>query len=539
MNQSGTRPNIIVILVDDMGYSDLGFMGSEIKTPNLDRMAFNGQVYTSMYNCGRCCPTRASLLTGLYPHKAGVGHMTGDYGTPAYQGFLRNDSVTIAEVLHPQGYQTLMSGKWHVGGPYSPREADLWTPGEIGNPTPRQRGFDRYFGTIDGAGSFFTPHHLMEDDSRIEVIGDDFYMTDAVTSKAVDMINDAAARPQPFFLYLAYTAPHWPLHALPEDIARYEGKYTNGWDSIRTSRHEEMLARGILEHNWDISPRDPHAIPWQASRLQDWEDSRMAVYAAMVDRMDQGVGQVLATLESLDIGDDTLILFLSDNGGCAEFLSEDGWATDYPLRAVEGVAPNPGNITDLRPGTPNTFMSYELPWANVSNAPFRMHKSWVHEGGISTPLIAHWPNGIHDKRFVHQARHVVDIMATIVEVTGASYPADFDGHGIQGLDGESMAPIFSGSDSDRQQPIYWEHEGNCALRQGDWKLVREYGKDWELYNMKEDRTELTDLRGKDRGLAANMAADFDDWGDRVGLIDWGILEQDPSMDWHKEKKPAE
>lgn len=530
------QPNIILILADDMGYSDLGVMGSEIRTPNIDHLARRGQIYTSMYNCARCCPTRASLLTGLYPHKAGIGHMTANYGSPAYQGYLRNDAVTIAEVLRLAGYRTLMSGKWHVGGPYDPREADLWTPGDVGQPTPRQRGFDRFFGTLDGAGNFYFPHYIGEDDSRIEFPGDDFYMTDAVTDKAIDMIDQATGEAKPFFLYLAYTAPHWPLQAPGEDIARYRGNYLKGWDHLRTSRHEEMLGRGLLQGNWTISPRDPQAHAWTNEKHHDWEDARMATYAAMVDCMDQGIGRVMARLRDLGVEKDTLVLFLSDNGGCAEFMAEDGWAEYYPETGFQGEAVISGNIPDLSPGPGTTFQSYDVAWSNVSNMPFRMHKTWVHEGGISTPLVACWPNGIQPGHVVHQARHVVDILPTLLDVSGASYPKDHDGHGIQKLDGESLTPLFQNSYAEREAPIFWEHEGNCAARIGDWKLVREFGKDWELYNMKEDRTELNDLRHKNDAQANLLTKEFNNWAEKMGVVDWGLIKSHPDMDWVKPAK---
>ncbi len=532
-----SKPNIILILADDMGYSDLGIMGSEIQTPNIDRMAQDGQLYTSMYNCARCCPTRASLLTGLYPHKAGIGHMTANYGSAAYQGYLRNDAVTIAEVLRLAGYRTLMSGKWHVGGPYDPREADIWTPGEVGQPTPRQRGFDRFFGTLDGAGSFFFPHYIGEDESRIEIETGEFYMTDAVTDKAVEMIGLSVGDQKPFFLYLAYTAPHWPLHAHDEDIEKYRGKYRRGWDDLRTSRHEEMLGRGLLEGGWEISPRDPEAHSWIDEKHHDWEDARMATYAAMVDRMDQGIGRILNTLSQLGIRDDTLVLFLSDNGGCAEFLAEDGWTEAYPDTSFDGQKVVSGNSPDLTPGPGTTFQSYDVAWSNVSNVPFRMHKSWVHEGGISTPMVAYWPNGIAPGNVIHQARHVTDIMPTLLDVSGASYPSDFDGHGIQNLDGESLQPLFQNSYAERKQPIFWEHEGNCAMRDGDWKLVREFGKDWELYNMRLDRTELHDRRNSHAPKAEQMIKEFEHWAEQMGVVDWAIIRKHPDMDWVKSEKP--
>ena len=515
------RPNVIVVLVDDMGFADMGFMGSEIRTPNIDALAEGGLTFSSMYNCARCCPTRASLLTGLYPHKAGIGFMAVDFGIPAYQGKLAKDSVTIAEALGGAGYRTLMCGKWHVGGDFEPREADSWRVGDVDHPSPRQRGFDRFFGMLDGVASFFHPHFLMEDDQRVEITGDDFYLTDAISGKACDMIAEAAADEVPFFLYLAYNAPHWPLHAPAEDIARYEGVYNRGWDGIRTARHENMIAAGVLENPWDISPRDAEAPPWEGVDDRDWEAARMAVYAAMVDRMDAGVGRILGELGRLGIKDDTLVLFLSDNGGCAEFLAEDGWPKHFPDELPDGRRVNSGNRPCLRPGGPDTFMSYDLPWANVSNAPFRLYKHWVHEGGISTPMVAHWPNGIDARGFHHSPWHVVDILPTILEVAGASYPKEYGGHEIQALDGESFARAFSGgARAGRQQPIFWEHEGNAALRQGDWKLVRKHGCDWEFYNMVDDRTELVDQGSRHADHRDAMIRDHGAWAERVGVRPW-------------------
>ncbi len=517
------RPNVILILVDDMGFADLGCMGSEIQTPNIDGLAREGALLSSMYNCARCCPTRASVLTGLYPHRAGIGQMGADLGTPAYQGYLRNDAATIAEVLRPAGYRTLMSGKWHVGGEYDARVIDTWCVGTSDRPTPRQRGFDRFFGIVDGCTHYFSPHYLMEDDARITSFDDDFYMTDAIADKAIEMIKEGEGDDRPFFLYLAHVAPHWPLHARDEDIARYDDVYLKGWDAIRTARHEEMRARGVLEHEWEISPRDPEAPPWADIGRSDWEARRMAVYAGMIDRMDQSIGRVLDTLKQLGEYDNTLILFLSDNGGCAEFMAEDGWAKWFPDTTHDGRKMTMGNRHDMDPGGPLSYMSYDLPWANVSNTPYRKFKHWVHEGGIATPLIVHWPERLQLPSVRHAPCHVVDLLPTILEATGAEYPSELGGHEIQPLDGESFLPLLQGEPWVREQPIFWEHEGNSAVRLDNFKLVRKYGGPWELYDMEQDRTELNNLMGKNEPLTGRLLKEYEAWAEAAGVVDWSIL----------------
>ena len=517
------RPNIILVLVDDMGFADLGVTGSEINTPNIDALANHGVLLSSMYNCARCCPTRASLLTGLYPHSAGIGHMGVNLGTPAYQGFLRNDSATIAEVLRSSGYRSLMSGKWHVGGDFGSRDYDDWCIGDVEHPGPRQRGFDRFYGSFDGATHFFSPHYMIEDDSRIEVSPHDFYYTDAITDKAIGMMEAAVSDDVPFFLYLAHTAPHWPLHAHEEDIARYDGVYSKGWDTTRSDRHEEMNSRGLFQTNWDMSPRDTEVPAWKDVRLTDWEASKMAVYAAMVDRMDQSIGRVVSALKRLGQFEDTLILFLSDNGGCAEFMAEDGWARGYPDHTNDGRKISMGNIENLRPGSALTFQSYDRPWANVSNAPFRLYKHFVHEGGISTPLIAHWPRRLKQHQVSHAASHVVDIMPTILQASGSDYLTELDGHEIQPLQGESLLDLLEGKTWQREQPIFWEHEGNSAIRLGQFKLVRQFDQAWELYDMETDRTELNNLIGKNAPLEKELLKQYQAWADSSGVLDWQLL----------------
>ncbi len=533
------RPNFVLILVDDMGFSDIGCYGSEIRTPNLDKLAHDGMRFSQMYNYARCCPTRACMLTGAYPHQAGIGHMMENTGSPSYQGYLRDDVVTIAEALKSGGYRTYMSGKWHVGGAYDPTRPESWRPGEEGHPTPRQRGFDRYYGTLDGAGSFFAPYSLMEDDSFVNLgaesgsqrkgqtdqTGADgaYYYTDAISGQAVKMIEEASLTEDPFFLYVSYTAPHWPLHALPQDIAKYEGTYRNGgWDTLRTARHEELKGMGLLDSRWQISPRDESAPPWEDTRNQDWEDMRMAVYAAQIDRMDQGVGRILAALEASQLDENTLILFLSDNGGCAEFLSENGWVDRYSDWTPDGRPMRVGNDPDILPGGPHTFMSYDLPWANASNAPFRLYKHWVHEGGISTPLIAHWPSTIQPSQIVHEACHIIDILPTLLDAAGIAQPEEYNGQPISPMEGESFLPLLRGAKWSRQGHIFWEHEGNRAVRLGRWKLVSKHGGRWELYDMLDDRTELNDLSGKNRPKVGEFAGLYHVWAERVGVLPWPL-----------------
>lgn len=515
------RPNVILILADDLGFADLGVTGSEIRTPNIDALARDGVLLSAMYNCARCCPTRASLLTGLYPHNAGVGHMGANLGSPAYQGFLRNDSATIAEHLRANGYRTLMSGKWHVAGDFMAREVDSWRVGDVEHPTPRQRGFDRFYGIVDGVTHFFSPHYMLEDDSRVETFPDDFYFTDAITDKAIAMIEETPDA-QPFFLYLAHTAPHWPLHAHPDDIARYDGVYSKGWDSIRTARHETMNAMNLFQKTWDISPRDSAVHPWSAEQNTDWEARKMATYAAMVDRMDQSIGRLISELKRMGQFDNTLIMFLSDNGGCAEFMAEDGWAKFFPDTTNDGRRITMGNRPDVMPGDAQTYQSYDKPWANVSNAPFRLFKHYVHEGGISTPLIAHWPDGFKPIPNAHAPCHVVDVLPTILEATGCLYQTEVGGHAIQPLQGQSLMDVFRGKEWTREEPIFFEHEGNSAIRLGQFKLVRQHSKDWELYDIEADRTELANLRGSNTNLEAELIAQYENWAHKTGVLAWEI-----------------
>jgi arylsulfatase len=451
------------------------------------------------------------LLTGLHPHQTGVGHLTYDLGHPAYTGSLNDRCVTLAEVLGSAGYATLMSGKWHVTGAH---------PSGRDGQTPLHWGFDRWFGTLAGAGSYYNPPGLYDDGKPVQLLDRPFYYTDAISDRAVAMIDEYSAQPQPFFLYVAYTAPHWPLHALEEDIERYRGRYQQGWDATRTARHEQLKGIGILDPRWPISARDELVPHWSEARHHDWEDARMATYAAQVDRMDRGIGRIVSALERGGVREDTLILFLSDNGGCAEFLREDGHLERPQGRTRDGRPVRAGNAPGLMPGPEDTYASYGLAWANVSNAPFRLYKHWVHEGGISTPLIASWPQHVQAAAIEHQPMHLVDLMATCVDVAGATYPDEYQGRPILRLEGQSFAPLLTGRRWQREGSICWEHEGNRAVRCGQWKLVSMHPGRWELYDMSRDGTEGRDLSGRYGAIFKKLAQTWDEWADHCGVPPW-------------------
>jgi len=514
------RPNILIILNDDMGFSDIGCYGGEIETPNLDRLAKDGLRYSQFYNTARCSPSRASLLTGLHPHQTGVGILTYDMGLEGYAGDLNRRCVTIAEVLKTANYRTYLSGKWHVAKSLT-EPTDSW---------PRQRGFDEFYGTIIGAGSFYDPSTLTRGNDNVEHEAErdpEFFYTDAINDQAVSYIRSHASEDadQPFFLYVAHTAPHWPLHAHEEDVAKYKGRFDAGWDRLREERLARLVRSGIIDPAWRLTDRDPTQPPWSEADRREWLLRCMEVYAAQIDRMDQGIGRILAALEETGELANTLILFLSDNGGCAEDIPVD---VDPRVlveelmiakdRTRDGRPVRFGNDPDVTPGGEDTYQSYGTAWANLSNTPFRLYKHWIHEGGIATPLIVHWPAGIEERGGLrHTAGQLPDIMATILEITGASYPSSHRGQAILPCDGESLVPSFAG-DGQERGPLFWEHEGNAAVRVGKWKLVRKYPGAWELYDMEADRTEMNDLAGAHPERVREMSALYAEWAERCGVI---------------------
>jgi arylsulfatase len=503
---SAKKPNVLLILADDLGYSDLGCYGGEIRTPNLDRLAADCLRFTQVYNCARCCPSRASLLTGLYPHQAGVGHMNTDEHLPGYRGHLTESCVTIAEVLRPAGYRTYLSGKWHLG-----------PPGPIG------RGFDECFMMEGGFKSFWNPapyHRLPADRPKRAYAPGKFYSTDALTDYALDFLADARTLGKPFFLYLAYNAPHFPLQAPKEEIAKYADLYQKGWDAIRAERYERMKQLGILGSGWPLAPRSDYWTYQNKNRGTNpaWDTldadrradlaRRMAIFAGMVDRMDQNVGRVLEDLHKHDELDNTLVLFLSDNGACAEW---DPFGFDGQS--------GPNNVLHRGPelekmGGPDTYHSYGSGWANAGCTPFRWYKHYAHEGGISTPLIAHWPAGMTRKGEIdHRPGHITDLMATVVELTGAAYPKQHNGHAVPSPEGMSLLPALRGATA-KPRTLFFEHEGNRAVRDGHWKLVALKDGPWELYDLEADRTELHDLASQQPGRVKELAAKWAAWAER-------------------------
>lgn len=545
--QSSSRPNIIVILSDDMGYSDIGCYGSEINTPNLDGLAARGLRFTQFYNTARCCPTRASLLTGLHPHQTGVGHMMEDRGYEGYRGRLNRRCVTIAEALKAAGYRSYAVGKWHVTPGATAKEL------EDSSNWPLQRGFDRFYGTIHGAGSYWDPSSLVRDNRLITAFNDPeyqpdvYYYTDAISDHAVRFVREHAQnyRHQPFFLYVAYTAAHWPMHAKEADIAKYQGRYDAGYAAIRLARWEKQKRLGIIDKKWTPAPL---VGDWTKVKDRAFEARCMEVYAAMVDCMDQGIGRLLQALRETGQWDNTLLFYLQDNGGCAETV---GRGTNVIPRSASASLPPMSRDTPqygsipkqtrdgwpvrqgygVMPGGPDTYIAYGREWANVSNTPFREYKHWTHEGGIATPLIVHWPAGIppsRQGRLEKQPGQLMDIMATCLDVAGIPYPKEYQGQSITPLEGVSLRPAFAGKTIKRPQPLVWEHEGNRAIRDGKWKLVAKENKPWELYDMEKDRAEINNLAGKYPERVRTMSAAWEAWAARANVLPLGAWRAKPA-----------
>ena len=509
VSETPEKPNIVVIMADDLGFSDLGCYGGEVDTPVLNGLAENGLRFNAFYNTSRCCPSRAALLTGQYPHQAGIGQMTMDRNLPGYRGRLDEQTVTLAEVLKTAGYQTGMVGKWHV----SPTE-DLggneqleWLNHQTEKDTfsdlntyPTARGFDKYYGNIWGVVDYFDPFALVNGTEPVKEVPKDFYYTDAIGDSAVAYVDHFVREGKPFFLYVAHCAPHWPLMAPEEEIKKYEQVYDEGWQKIREERYKKLIEKGIFKG--DTTKLSEFMFPdlkWAEN--ENWDSRAMAVHAAMIDRMDQNIGKLIDKLEATGQLDNTVIMFMSDNGASSERPSQYGIGFDRPSETRDGREIHyPVKKSEEHLPGPETVMSGIGPvWANVANTPFRYWKARVYEGGITSPFIVHWPAGIKEQGAVKsQAAHIIDIMPTLLELSGATYPEEFNGNTIDPYMGESMVSAFTNTEvAPINETLFWEHFGAAALRQGDWKLVKLDGNaDWELYNLKEDRTEMNNLAAK-------------------------------------------
>ena len=554
LHAADDKPNILILLADDLGWSDLGCYGGEIRTPNLDSLAAGGLRFTQFYNCTRCCPSRASLLTGLYPHQAGIGLMTsdqaakfpgaGDKGNafPGYRGALNANCVTIAQVLKPAGYRTAAVGKWHVGD----------------SEPPTKRGFEDFYGFVGGYGvDSWEPRmltRLPEGRPQRNYAPGEFFATDAITDHALEFLADMRQSGAPWLLYIGYQAPHFPVQSKREDMTGYSEIYAQGWDKIREQRLAQQKTIGLLPESTALTPRSKIPHPVASKRLGSWTDDgnnpawdslpadrrvdlaqRMAVYAGMVTGMDRNIGRLLADLRGSGQLDNTLILFLSDNGACAEW-EPFGFEMLPTPNPVPGTGVNQG--TQALPnklyrgdelakmGQAGSFPSYGSGWANACNTPWRLYKHYGHEGGIGTPLIAHWPAAVgkakNNARFVREPAHLIDLMATCVDIAGAKYPAEWNGKNVLPMVGVSLRPLLASSHSSSaslpSRLLAWEHEGNRAIRDGKWKLVSLAAAPWELYDVEADRVEMHDLAASQPERVNDMSAKWEAWAKRTNVF---------------------
>lgn len=520
------RPNIIIILADDLGYSDLGCYGGEIQTPNLDKLAESGVRFNHFYNTSRSCPTRASLMTGLYQHQAGIGRMTFDNNLPGYRGTLSRNAVTIAEVLKQSGYATSMVGKWHIAETPLRKDQRDWLNHQVFHDTfsdlsnyPVNRGFDKHYGVIYGVVDYFDPFSLVEGEVAVDSVPKGYYMTQALSDRAVEDINQYAKGNRPFMMYLAYTAPHWPLMALPEDIDKYKDVYQVGWEKIRNDRYERQKKMNLFPGNSDFLSDRQFKDSWESNPNKEWDARAMAVHAAMVDRMDRGIGQVIAALKKNGMLDNTLILFMSDNGASNEMCEDySPGENDRPDMTRDGRPIVYPRNKEVLPGPETTYASIGARWANVANTPFRFWKAKSYEGGICTPMIAYWPKGIKKNvgGITQAYGHVMDIMATCIDLAGATYPKTYKGHTIIPMEGKSLVPIFTKGKREGHDYYGFEHFNERAFISNDgWKIVRTTNGDkWELYNLTNDRSEKNNLSETYPDRVKSMVVQYEAWAKR-------------------------
>lgn len=499
-------PNILYIISDDMGYSDLGCYGGEIKTPVLDALAAQGVRFTNYYVSNMCWPTRASIMTGLYPNTA--------LNRGGTNGGLDPASTTLPEHLQKAGYATLMAGKWHLSNPAEPN----------GKSAPHKRGFDQFYGTIHGASDFFAPVGLQlngKDVTHEWRDNPDYFYSDAIADYSIKFIKDVPSE-KPFFMYMAFTSAHWPLHAKPEDIKKYKGMYKMGWDKLRDERYARMQKMGLIDATYRLSPRHPEVPAWDVEKHKDWQERRMEVYAAQVTNMDWNIGRVVEFLKGSGRYDNTLIIYQHDNGGCqVEYTTKrkGSWSREFTTDGNK-VPVKSGNIPGVMPGPQSTFQSYGYGWANASNTPFRLFKQHDHEGGIRSPLIASWPAKLRKSMsggFVNHLSHVVDIMPTFLDAAGV-YSSGKVVQKPLPLEGQSFLNTFATTKAHSVKPrdgLFWAHAKGRAVRIQNWKLVSKNRQSWELYDLSKDPTELEDLSGNMPEKVAEMEKRFAHWEKRT------------------------
>ncbi|MGE0756757.1 MAG: arylsulfatase [Pirellulaceae bacterium] len=492
-----SRPNIVIILADDLGFSDLGCYGSEIQTPHLDRLAAAGLRFSQFYNCALCGPSRAALMTGQYPHRVGI---------TAWTGLLNDRCVTLFELLKRAGYRTGATGR-----------LDMVTAEKWHDPANISKFVDRYLGSTGhtGPGNYFKDVHntpFYQDGQPFKLPSQNGYKTDVITEFAEQFIDEAARGARPFFLYMAHYAPHWPLHAKEADIAKYRDLYRSlGWDAARTQRHRRLLELGLIPQGTKLSPRDSRAGPWQDAPFKDWEAERMAVFAAQVDALDQSVGRIMEALRRAGADRNTLVFFLSDNGASEQPVNSQ---LDKPGRTwrVDGTPTRVGNKPDIWPGPADNFVTAGPAWANLSNTPFRQHKQTNFEGGIASPLVVWWPAVVSSAGSISpELSHITDIAATCLDVAGIPYPTEFDSRRVLPLPGQSLLPVLRGEKRAGQKRLFWATSGHRAVREGKWKLVASRDGAWELYDLDADRTELNDLASRDPARVRALSEAFNRW----------------------------
>lgn len=516
-----TRPNIILILADDMGYSDIGCYGGEIATPNIDYLAANGLRFTQFYNNSRCCPTRASLLTGIYSHDAGIGNMSNDQHQPGYQGHLLDNTVTLAEMLKAAGYHTGMAGKWHVSNTLvqpTPEAQLKWLDHQEEHPLfspleqyPTNRGFEKFYGTLWGVVDYFDPFSLVSGTEPVTHLPPNYYHTDAINDSAASFIRQFSRDDQPFFLYVAENAPHWPVQALPEDIKKYKDTYTKGWEAIRQERYRRMIRKGIIDPATHPLPPMEHDTQWAKNPNKEYDARAMAVHAAMIDRMDQGIGRIIKALRESGRLENTIIVFLSDNGASPELCANFGPGFDRPAETRDGrKIIYPADKRTL-PGPETVYGSIGPVWANVSNTPYRYWKIESYEGGMRTPMVVYWPKGMRAPKgsLTAQLGHVMDFMPTFAMLAKTQYPTRSHGHLTPTMDGSSLLAILQGNQREGYNLLFNEHNNRRYLRSGDWKIVStNTDTTWHLYNLRDDATETKDLAAKYPDRVSQMNHDW-------------------------------